>query len=137
MAAGVQKYFSVAQSPGIYFYTILNIVLIIFFTYFYTAVQFNPIEYSNTLKENGGFIPGIRPGRPTADYLNKVLNRITIAGALALAIIASIPTMVFSFTNLNINFGGTSLLIVSGVALETMKQVEAQMIMRHYKGFLK
>ena len=137
MAAGVQKYFSVAQSPGIYFYTILNIALIIFFTYFYTAVQFNPIEYSNTLKENGGFIPGIRPGRPTADYLNKVLNRITIAGALALAIIASIPTMVFSFTNLNINFGGTSLLIVSGVALETMKQVEAQMIMRHYKGFLK
>ena len=137
MAAGVQKYFSVSQSPGIYFYTILNVLLIIFFTYFYTAVQFNPIEYANTLKENGGFIPGIRPGRPTADYLNKVLNRITIAGALALAIIASIPTMVFSFTNLSINFGGTSLLIVSGVALETMKQVEAQMIMRHYKGFLK
>ncbi len=137
MAAGVQKYFSVSQSPGIYFYTILNVLLIIFFTYFYTAVQFNPIEYANTLKENGGFIPGIRPGRPTADYLNKVLNRITIAGAVALAIIASIPTMVFSFTNLSINFGGTSLLIVSGVALETMKQVEAQMIMRHYKGFLK
>jgi preprotein translocase subunit SecY len=137
MATGVQKYFSVAGSPGIYFYTILNILLIIFFTYFYTAVQFNPFEYSNTLKENGGFIPGIRPGRPTAEYLNKVLNRITIAGALALAIIATIPTMVFSFTNLNINFGGTSLLIVTGVALETMKQIEAQMIMRHYKGFLK
>lgn len=137
MAPGVQKYFSVAGSPGIYFYTILNILLIIFFTYFYTAVQFNPFEYSNTLKENGGFIPGIRPGRPTAEYLNKVLNRITIAGALALAIIATIPTMVFSFTNLNINFGGTSLLIVTGVALETMKQIEAQMIMRHYKGFLK
>ena len=137
MAAGVQKYFSVSASPGIYIYTLLNIVLIIFFTYFYTAVQFNPIEYSNTLKENGGFIPGIRPGRPTADYLNKVLNRITIAGAIALAIIATIPTLVFSFTDLKINFGGTSLLIVTGVALETMKQVEAQMIMRHYKGFLK
>ena len=137
MAAGVQKYFSVAQSPGVYIYTILNILLIIFFTYFYTAVQFNPFEYSNTLKENGGFIPGIRPGKPTAEYLNKVLNRITIAGAIALAIIATIPTLVFSFTNLNINFGGTSLLIVSGVALETMKQIEAQMIMRHYKGFLK
>jgi preprotein translocase subunit SecY len=137
MASGVQKYFSVAQSPGVYVYTILNIFLIIFFTYFYTAVQFNPFEYSNTLKENGGFIPGIRPGRPTADYLNKVLNRITIAGAIALAIIATIPTLIFSFTDLNINFGGTSLLIVTGVALETMKQVEAQMLMRHYKGFLK
>lgn len=137
MATGVQKYFSLAQSPGVYIYTILNILLIVFFTYFYTAVQFNPFEYSNTLKENGGFIPGIRPGRPTAEYLNKVLNRITIAGAVALAIIATIPTLVFSFTNLNINFGGTSLLIVTGVALETMKQVEAQMLMRHYKGFLK
>jgi len=137
MAVNVQKYFSVAQSPGVYIYTVLNILLIIFFTYFYTAVQFNPFEYSNTLKENGGFIPGIRPGRPTADYLNRVLNRITIAGAIALAIIATIPTLVFSFTNLNINFGGTSLLIVTGVALETMKQIEAQMLMRHYKGFLK
>lgn len=137
MAEGVQRYFSTAQSPGIYIYTILNILLIIFFTYFYTAVQFNPFEYSNTLKENGGFIPGIRPGRPTAEYLNKVLNRITIAGAISLAIIATIPTLVFSFTDLNINFGGTSLLIVTGVALETMKQVEAQMLMRHYKGFLK
>jgi preprotein translocase subunit SecY len=137
MAEGVQMYFSTAQSPGIYIYTILNILLIIFFTYFYTAVQFNPFEYSNTLKENGGFIPGIRPGRPTAEYLNKVLNRITIAGAIALAVIATIPTLIFSFTDLNINFGGTSLLIVTGVALETMKQVEAQMLMRHYKGFLK
>ena len=137
MAEGVQMYFSTAQSPGIYIYTILNILLIIFFTYFYTAVQFNPFEYSNTLKENGGFIPGIRPGRPTAEYLNKVLNRITIAGAVALAIIATIPTLIFSFTDLNINFGGTSLLIVTGVALETMKQIEAQMLMRHYKGFLK
>lgn len=137
MAAGVQKYFSVAESPGVYIYTILNILLIIFFTYFYTSVQFNPYEYSNTLKENGGFIPGIRPGKPTAEYLNKVLSRITIAGAIALAIIATIPTLIFSFTNLNINFGGTSLLIVTGVALETMKQIEAQMLMRHYKGFLK
>lgn len=137
MADGVQKWFSLSGSPGIYFYTVLNIFLIIFFTYFYTAVQFNPFEYSNTLKENGGFIPGIRPGRPTAEYLNKVLNRITIAGALALALIATVPTLVFSFTSLQINFGGTSLLIVTGVALETMKQIEAQMMMRHYKGFLK
>jgi preprotein translocase subunit SecY len=137
MTAGIQKYFSTAQSPGIYFYTLLNIVLIVFFTYFYTAVQFNPFEYSNTLKENGGFVPGIRPGRPTAEFLNKVLNRITIAGALALAFIATVPTLVFSFTNLQVQFGGTALLIVTGVALETMKQIEAQMMMRHYKGFLK
>ncbi len=137
MAGGVEKYFSTAQSPGIYVYTLLNILLIIFFTYFYTAVQFNPFEYSTTLKENGGFIPGIRPGRPTAEYLNRVLNRITIAGAVALAVIATIPTLILSFTDLNIYFGGTSLLIVTGVALETMKQVEAQMLMRHYKGFLK
>ena len=124
-------------SPSSWFYGILYFFLIIFFTYFYTAVQFNPFEYSNTLRENGGFIPGIRPGRPTGDYLNKVLNRITIAGAVALAVIATIPTLIFSFTDLNINFGGTALLIVTGVALETMKQVEAQMLMRHYKGFLK
>jgi preprotein translocase subunit SecY len=137
MATGVQKYFSTAGSPGVFIYTILNILLIIFFTYFYTAVQFNPFEYSNTLKENGGYVPGIRPGRPTAEYLNKVMNRITVAGAVALAVIATIPTLVFSFTSLQIGFGGTSLLIVSGVALETMKQIEAQMLMRHYKGFLK
>lgn len=137
MTNWVQKYFSLSGSPGVYIYTILNILLIIFFTYFYTAVQFNPYEYANTLKENGGFIPGIRPGKPTAEYLTKVLNRITIAGAVALAIIATIPTLIFSFTNLNVNFGGTSLLIVTGVALETMKQIEAQMLMRHYKGFLK
>jgi len=92
---------------------------------------------ADNMKKYGGFIPGIRPGRPTAEYLNKVLNRITIAGAIALAIIATIPTLVLSFTNLQIAFGGTSLLIVSGVALETMKQIEAQMLMRHYKGFLK
>lgn len=137
MTEWIQKYFSTAQSPGVYIYTIFNILLIVFFTYFYTAVQFNPFEYANTLKENGGFIPGIRPGRPTAEFLNKVLNRITIAGALALALIATVPTLVFSFTHLQVRFGGTALLIVTGVALETMKQIEAQMMMRHYKGFLK
>ncbi len=135
--AWVQKYLSIYGNPGIWIYSLLNILLIIFFTYFYTAVQFNPFEYANNLKQYGGFIPGIRPGRPTADYLNRVLSRITIAGALALAFIASIPTIIFSFTNLNVSFGGTALLIVVGVALETMKQVEAQMLMRHYKGFLK
>jgi preprotein translocase subunit SecY len=110
--------------------------LIIFFTYFYTAIQFNPFEYANNLKQHGGFIPGIRPGKPTANYLNKVLTRITIIGAITLAAIATMPTLIFSFTNLNLNFGGTALLIVVGVALETMKQIESQMLMRHYKGFL-
>ncbi|HBH11893.1 MAG: Preprotein translocase secY subunit [Clostridiales bacterium 38_11] len=133
----VEKWLSPGGNPGVWIYSTLNIVLIIFFTYFYTAVQFNPFEYANNLKQYGGFIPGIRPGKPTAEYLNKVLTRITLVGAVALAFIASIPTIIFSFTNLNINFGGTALLIVVGVALETMKQIESQMLMRHYKGFLK
>lgn len=133
----VEKYMSPAGNPGVWIYSALNILLIIFFTYFYTAVQFNPYEYANNLKQYGGFVPGIRPGKPTAEYLNKVLSRITIVGAVTLAFIASIPTLIFSFTNLSLNFGGTALLIVVGVALETMKQVESQMLMRHYKGFLK
>ncbi|WP_053955663.1 preprotein translocase subunit SecY [Inediibacterium massiliense] len=133
----VQKYLSPAGSPGIWIYSLLDIVLIIFFTYFYTAVTFNPIEVADNMKKYGGFIPGIRPGKPTSDYLTRVLNRISLAGAIFLAIIAVMPTLVMQFTNLPIRFGGTSLLIVVGVALETMKQVEAQMMMRHYQGFLK
>ncbi|RKD34132.1 preprotein translocase subunit SecY [Thermohalobacter berrensis] len=133
----VGKYLSPNGNPGVWIYSILNTLLIIFFTYFYTAIQFNPIEYANNLKQYGGFIPGIRPGRPTAEYLNRVISRITLAGALALAIIASLPIIILSATNLNIRFGGTALLIVVGVALETVKQIESQMLMRHYKGFLK
>lgn len=136
-AEWVNKYLSLNGNPGVIIYSILNALLIIFFTYFYTAVQFNPYEYANNLKQYGGFIPGIRPGKPTAEYLNKVISRITLVGALTLAIIASLPTIILSTTNLNIRFGGTALLIVVGVALETMKQIEAQMLMRHYKGFLK
>ncbi|EOD01010.1 preprotein translocase subunit SecY [Caldisalinibacter kiritimatiensis] len=136
-SAWVSKYLSIAGNPGVWIYSILNVLLIIFFTYFYTAVQFNPVEYANNLKQYGGFIPGIRPGKPTSEYLNRVLSKITLVGAISLALIASIPTLIFSFTNLNIRFGGTALLIVVGVALETMKQIEAQMLMRHYKGFLK
>lgn len=138
-SAGITKWFSIyggPASPGLWIYSIINVVLIIFFTYFYTAVQFNPVEYAQNMKENGGFIPGIRPGRPTSDYLSRVLNRITIVGAVALAFIAIVPTLIFSFTSLQLGFGGTSLLIVTGVALETVKQMEAQMLMRHYKGFL-
>lgn len=132
----VTKYLSNQGNPGVWIYSILNFLLIIMFTYFYTAIQFNPIEYANNLKQYSGFIPGIRPGKPTADFLSRSLNRITLIGAIALAIIATIPTIIFSATSLNINFGGTGLLIVVGVALETMRQIEAQMLTRHYKGFL-
>ena len=118
-------------------YAVLYFLLIIFFTYFYTAIQFNPIEMSNNMKKNGGFIPGIRPGRPTSDYIAIVLSRVTLAGAFFLAFIAVIPI----FMNLglhisNFSIGGTSLLIVVGVALETVQNMESQMLMRHYKGFL-
>ncbi|MBS4535538.1 preprotein translocase subunit SecY [Clostridium sp. D2Q-14] len=136
-AAGISKWLSPHGSPGVWIYSILSVILIIFFTYFYTAIQFNPVEYANNLKQNGGFIPGIRPGRPTSEYLNRVITRITLVGAVALALIATLPTIISSFGNLNIGFGGTALLIVVGVALETVKQMESQMMMRHYKGFLK
>lgn len=133
----VEKYLSPAGNPGIWIYSILNVILIIFFTYFYTAVTFNPPEVAENMKKHGGFIPGIRPGKPTAEYLQKVLTRITLAGAVFLATIAVLPTLILQFSSLQLQFGGTSLLIVVGVALETMKQVEAQMMMRHYQGFLK
>lgn len=136
-AAFVTNYFTLNGTVGAWIYSILNILLIIFFTYFYTAVQFNPVEYANNLKEHGGFIPGIRPGKPTSDYLSKVISRVTFAGAAALALIATLPVIIEAFIKLNLHFGGTGLLIVVGVALETMKQIEAQMMMRHYKGFLK
>ncbi|NLY73382.1 MAG: preprotein translocase subunit SecY [Tissierellia bacterium] len=118
-------------------YNVLNALLIIFFTYFYTSVTFDPNEIADNMKKNGGFIPGIRPGRPTANFISRSLNRLTIVGAVFLAIIASIPNVLLAYSSLGIRFGGTSLLIVVGVALETMKQIEAQLVMRHYKGFLR
>ncbi|NLK72040.1 MAG: preprotein translocase subunit SecY [Clostridiales bacterium] len=133
----VVKYLSLNGQPGIWIYSLLNVLLIVFFTYFYTAVTFNPIEVSNNMKANGGFIPGIRPGKPTAEYITKVMNRITVVGAIFLAFIAVLPTLIFQFSDLNFRFGGTSLLIAVGVALETMKQLEGQMTMRNYQGFLK
>ena len=118
-------------------YAVLYFLLIIFFTYFYSAIQFNPIEMSNNMKKNGGFIPGIRPGRPTSEYISKVLSRITLVGAIFLGLIAILPIIINLGLGIN-NFaiGGTSLLIVVGVALETVKDMESQMLMRHYKGFL-
>ncbi|MBB6216837.1 preprotein translocase subunit SecY [Anaerosolibacter carboniphilus] len=133
----VSKWLSPAGNPGIWVYSLLNMLLIVFFTYFYTAVTFNPQQVADNMKQHGGFIPGIRPGKPTAEYLDRVLSRITLAGALFLALIAVIPTLMLKFTSIQMTFGGTSLLIAVGVALETMKQIEAQMMMRHYQGFLK
>ena len=133
----ITKYLSPSGNPGVWIYSVLNIVLIMFFTYFYTAITFNPQEVADNMKANGGFIPGIRPGRPTVEYLSRVMTRITFVGAIFLAVIATIPTIIGNFTALQIQFGGTSLLIAVGVALDTMKQLESQLIMRNYSGFLK
>ncbi len=124
-------------SPTHWLYGVLYFILIIFFTYFYSAIQFNPIEMANNMKNNGGFVPGIRPGRPTSEYIARVLNKITLAGAIFLGFIAIVPIFMNLGLNIaNFSIGGTSLLIVVGVALETVTQLESQMVMRHYKGFL-
>lgn len=118
--------------------TSLYILLILFFTYFYTAVSLNIPDMSDNIKKYGGFIPGLRPGKPTTDYLDKVMNRITLAGAVFLAFIAIMPNMIVWLTGISgVYFGGTALLIVVGVALDTMKQVESMTLMRHYQGFMK
>lgn len=122
---------------GVMIYGLLNVILIMFFTYFYTAIVFNPMEVANNMKANGGFIPGIRPGKSTVEYLNKVMTRITFVGAVFLAFIATLPTVISHTTHLDMRFGGTSLLIVVGVALDTMKQLESHLVMRNYQGFLK
>jgi preprotein translocase subunit SecY len=126
-------------NPGKAPYVIGESIFIILFTYFYTAVTFNPVDQADNLKKYGGFIPGVRPGRPTAEFLDRILARLTFPGALYLAAIAALPTIVIAATSAtqNFQFGGTSLLIVIGVALDTMKQLEAQLMMRNYEGFLK
>lgn len=125
-------------SPGSWVYLSMYGGLIIFFTYFYTAIIFNPIDMSDNMKKYGGFIPGVRPGKPTALYIDKVLSRITLPGAFFLAFVAILPSILFSTMNVPFfrEFGGTSLLIIVGVALETMNQLESQLMMRHYEGFL-
>ena len=131
------KWLSPAGNPGVWIYGVLNVILIIAFTYFYTGVTFNPKDVADNMKANGGFIPGIRPGKATEDYLQKVMSRITIVGAIFLAIISTMPTIISVLTSLNIQFGGTSLLIAVGVALETVRALDNQMLMRNYQGFLK
>ena len=132
----VQKWLSPNGDPGVWIYVFLYVVLIIFFNYFYTAITFNPVEVAENMRSNGGFVPGIRPGRPTIEYLSNVMMRIAFVGAIFLAIVAAMPLLLEQFTKLQIGFGGTSLLIAVGVALDTMKQIENQMVMRNYKGFL-
>ncbi len=124
-------------SPQGWHYVVGESIMIILFTYFYTAVTFNPVDQAENLRKYGGFIPGVRPGKPTAEFLDRILARLTFPGALFLAAIAALPTVLINQTNANFFFGGTSILIVIGVALDTMKQLEAQLMMRNYAGFLK
>ncbi len=114
----------------------IYIVLVIAFAYFYTSITFNPLEVADNLKKQGGFIPGIRPGKPTSDYLTKMLNYIIFIGAVGLVIVAIIPIFFEGVFNANLSFGGTSLIIIVGVIIETLKQIESQMLVRNYKGFL-
>lgn len=135
----VKNVFSIGSKAGIQ-YTIINVLLyslLIFgFTFFYTSIVFNPDEIANTLKKNGGFIPGIRAGKPTSEYIRNVSNRVTVIGSLFIMLIAVMPIIFQNMTDIQIYFGGTALLIVVGVALDIMKQLESQLVMRHYKGFL-
>ncbi|MFM9140479.1 MAG: preprotein translocase subunit SecY [Solirubrobacterales bacterium] len=124
-------------APSGWAYLLGETILIVLFTYFYTAITFNPVDQAENLKKYGGFIPGVRPGRPTAEFLDRILARLTFPGALYLAAVAALPTILINQTAAKFYFGGTSLLIVVGVALDTMKQLEAQLMMRNYEGFLK
>ncbi|MGH2821354.1 MAG: preprotein translocase subunit SecY [Actinomycetota bacterium] len=131
----INTYFLDAANPV---YMTLYGVMVVFFTYFYTAISFNPVDVSDNMKKYGGFIPGIRPGRQTADYLDRILTRITLPGALFIAAIALLPSVFLAWQGIDqLPFGGTSILITVGVTLETMKQIESQLTMRHYEGFLK
>jgi preprotein translocase subunit SecY len=130
---GLANFFNPSDWP----YIVGETFFIVIFCYFYTAVTFNPVDQAENLRKYGGFIPGVRPGRPTAEFLDRVLARLTFPGALYLAAVAALPTILINQTSANFFFGGTSILIVVGVALDTMKQLEAQLMMRNYEGFLK
>ena len=132
-AAGV-TYTGIQYAPFVYY--LVYFLLIIAFGYFYTSITFNPVEMSKNLQQNGGFIPGIRPGKPTGEYLGKISNRLTLFGSLFLAVIAIVPTIILNMMGVTNMFGATSVLIMVSVALETTEQLESQMLMRHYKGFL-
>ena len=133
----VSTYLSTSGDIGFWIYRSLEVLLIVFFSYFYTTISFNVDDIAENMKNNGGFIPGIRPGRPTIDYLSRILSRITLAGALFLAVIAMIPAFTVHFMSVNMSLAGTSILIVVGVALELKRQLESHLVMRSYQGFLK
>ncbi|MBQ2687183.1 MAG: preprotein translocase subunit SecY [Clostridia bacterium] len=136
-AGGFWDGFFRALSPSGWLYIVLEFVLVLAFAYFYTQIQYNPVEMANNLKQNNGTIPGIRPGQPTAEFIRKILSRITLIGALFLSFIAIVPSIFTMAGNMqNLSMGGTSVIIMVGVAIETVKQMESQMMMRHYRGFL-
>jgi preprotein translocase subunit SecY len=128
---------SAALNPGTVYYYIIYTVMIVFFCFFYTAVTFKPDDVAENLKKNGGFIPGIRPGKKTAEFLDKVLTRLTVVGAIYLSAVCILPTIMISKFNIPFYFGGTALLIVVGVAIDTISQVESHLHMRNYEGFMK
>ncbi len=133
----VSTYLSTNSDIGFWIYRALEVLLIVFFSYFYTTISFNTEDIAENMKNNGGFIPGIRPGRPTIDYLSKILSKLTLAGAVFLAIIAMVPAFTVHFLNVQLTLAGTSILIVVGVALELKRQLESHLVMRSYQGFLK
>lgn len=124
-------------SPGEFLYTTVYVLLIVFFAYFYTAIILNPVDMADNMKKYGGFIPGVKPGKKTAEYINRVLTRITLPGAVFFAFVAVLPEFMSKFTNLPFYFGGTGLIIIVGVALDTLQQIESHLVMRHYDGFMK
>ena len=128
---------SASLSPGTIFYYLLFVAFIVFFCFFYTAVTFNPVDVAENLKKNGGFIPGIRPGKKTSDFIDKALTRLTVIGAIYVSVICVMPTVLISKFNVPFYFGGTALLIVVGVAIDTISQIESHMVMRNYEGFMK
>jgi preprotein translocase subunit SecY len=128
---------SAALTPGTIYYYILYVGFIVFFCFFYTAVTFNPVDVSENLKKNGGFVPGIRPGKKTADFIDKILTRLTVIGAIYVSVVCVLPTLLINKFNVPFYFGGTALLIVVGVAIDTMAQIESHLVMRNYEGFMK
>jgi len=133
----VQNLVAVTLAPGALWYNLIYGMIIIFFAYFYTAIVFNPVEIADNMRKNGGYIPGIRPGKNTADHIDRILTRITLPGALFFAMIAILPWVLIGMAGVNFYFGGTGLLIVIGVALDTLQQIESHLLMRHYDGFMK
>jgi preprotein translocase subunit SecY len=129
--------FSAALSPGTLYYYMMDVGLIVFFCFFYTAVTFKPDDVAENLKKNGGFIPGIRPGKKTAEFLDHVLVRLTVVGAVYLSAVCVMPTLLVHELNVPFYFGGTALLIVVGVAIDTIAQIESHLVMRNYDGFMK